>query len=121
MRSKRSGIVLLALALSAVLMASSQVYAVCDVGQGRVVHAESTPIDVSTTPTMIYWIAIGAPAPTLYFVFTTSNQTFINSLDAAHAGNLQVRVRGNAAVCGAVVGAFRAGGTILTVFRDSFF
>lgn len=120
MRSKRSGIVLLALTLSVVLMASSQVYAVCDVGQGRVVHAESTPFDVAATPTMIYWIAEGHPGPTFYFVFITNNQTFINSLNAAHAGNLQVRVRGNAAVCPAA-GVFRTGGTILTVYRDSFF
>jgi hypothetical protein len=47
------------------------------------------------------------------------NQTFINHLNTAHAGNLQVRVRGNAAACGAV-GVLRDGGTILTVYRDSF-
>lgn len=120
MRSKRSGIVLLALALSVVLTASSRVYALCDVAGGRVVHAESTPLDVAGTASTIYWIAPNTTTPTVYYTFITSNQTFINHLNTAQAGNLQVRVRGNAVACGAPVGVFRAGGTILTVYRDSF-
>ena len=122
MRGQRSKIVVFALALSAVLMVSSQVYAFCDIGGGRVVHAESTPFNSAATTATIFWIAPNTPTPTSYYRFATNNQTFINHLNAAQAGNLQVRVTGGtpASVCGALVGALRDGGTIVAVFRDSF-
>jgi hypothetical protein len=116
--------------LSAILVATAMVvmmgwalappaYAVCDVAQSRVVHAETVGDAVGATTT-IFFLSQGLPTPTFYFVFSTSNQMFINHLNAAHAGNLQVRVRGDAAACPAT-GTLRAGGTILRVFRDSFF
>jgi hypothetical protein len=101
-------------------MVSSQAYAVCDVAQGRVIHAETTPFDNAGATTTTYYISQSNPAPTIYYVFTTANQTFINHLNTAHAANLQVRIRGNAPSCPAAR-TLRPGGTILTVFRDTFF
>ena len=101
-------------------MVSSQAYAVCDVANARVIHAETFPLDNAGATTTIYYVSQSNPVPTAYYVFITANQTFINHLNTAHAANLQVRIRGSAASCPAA-GTLRTGGTILTVFRDTFF
>ncbi|MFO1350309.1 MAG: hypothetical protein U1F68_06360 [Gammaproteobacteria bacterium] len=99
---------------------SVQANALCDVSQARVVHAESSPFNNAAASRTIFWIAQASTAPVVYYVFATSNQMFINHLNAAHSANLQVRVTGNAAACGAA-GTLRTGGEIVAVFRDSFF
>lgn len=96
-----------------------QANALCDVGGARVVHAESFPFNNAGTTNMIYWVAPGGTAPTFYYTFRTANQSFINLLNAALISGRQVRVTGNAGVCGDV-GTFRAGGTVVAVFMDLF-
>ena len=113
---KRLATLLLAvLALVLPLQAS----ALCDNGQARVIHAESTPFNNLVPASMIYWVAPSAIAPTFYYVFITANQTYINLLNAALISGKQVRVTGNAAACPAA-GTLRAGGSVVAVFMDSF-
>jgi|MudIll2142460700_1097286.scaffolds.fasta_scaffold21418_3 hypothetical protein len=103
-----------------VCIVPSQSYAVCDISNSRVVNVEMLADSTSGTLTR-YYLADGSnPLPGVYYFFDTSNAIYINHLNAAHAGNLQVRVRGNAAACPGA-GALRNGGTILRVFRSTFF
>ncbi len=97
-----------------------QVCAFCDVGEGRVIHAQSSPFNDAQTQTMVYWVAPKSTTPTYYFVFVTSNQTYIDLLNAALISGKQVRVTGNAAAC-PVAGTLRSGGTVVAVFMDHFF
>lgn len=96
-----------------------QASALCDLGQARVIHANSTPFNSAVATTMIYWVAPSANPPTFYYQFTTSNQTFINLLNAALVSGKQVRVTGNVAACPGA-GAIRAAGTVVAVFMDYF-
>jgi hypothetical protein len=118
-----SKLIILAIAVIGLMICivPSQSYALCDIGGagGRVIHAESLPFNNAAAGAMSFWIAPATITPTFYYVFTTSNQMFINFLNTAHATNQQVRVTGTAAACGAA-GTLRAGGTIVAVFRDSF-
>lgn len=112
-------------ALCAVL-AAPQANALCDIGQARVIHAESTPFNNPVTNQMLYWVApgLGVPGATIppsnYYVFSTVNQTYINLLNAALASGKQVRVTGSAAACPAA-GVLRAAGAVVAVFMDAFF
>jgi hypothetical protein len=101
------------------LLVPPQASALCDIGGGRVIHTESSPFSNTTTLQRIYWVAPSVTAPTFYYVFTSTNQSFINLLDAALISGKQVRVTGNVAACGAA-GTLRAGGVVVAVFMDSF-
>ena len=96
-----------------------QASALCDLGQARVIHAQSTPFNSAVATAVIYWVAPSANPPTFYFVFTTANQTYINLLNAALASGKQVRVTGSAAACPAA-GVLRTAGTVVAVFMDAF-
>jgi hypothetical protein len=77
------------------------------------------PFNAVVPAAMYYWVAPNTVAPTVYYVFTTASQTYINLLNAALISGKQVRVTGNQAACGAA-GTLRAGGTVVAVFMDSF-
>jgi hypothetical protein len=93
--------------------------ALCDIAQARVIHAQSTPFNVLNPAGVIYYVAPGSVTPTFYFVYTTSNQTYINLLNAALISGKQVRVTGTAAACPAA-GVLRAAGSVVAVFMDLF-
>lgn len=90
-------------------------HAVCDVERLHVVRSEGGPGGVQ-----IYDLAPPNVLPTFYFRFTTSNAQIIDNLNSAWVGRFTVRVRGDAASCGAS-GTIRNGGNIIFLFRDSFF
>jgi len=117
-----SKLVILTIAVIGLMICTvpSQSYALCDQGNVRVVEVDSTPYNNANTNKVYVWVSSNAVLPTFYYYFATSNQMFINMLDAAHAGNLQVRVTGDAASC-PTSGTQRYGGTIVAVFRSSFF
>lgn len=108
-------LLLAALAVALPLQAS----ALCDISGGRVIHAHSNPFNSPTTLGMVYWVAPETTTPTFYYVFTTSNQSYINLLNAALVSGKQVRVTGGAAACPAA-GLFRAAGAVVAVFMDHF-
>jgi hypothetical protein len=98
-----------------------QAGALCDIGGAgaRVIHAQSTPFNSAATLGMVYWVAPATTAPTFYYVFATSNQSYINLLNAALVSGKQVRVTGSAAACPAE-GLLRPAGTVVGVFMDTF-
>jgi hypothetical protein len=115
-KMKRLATLLLAvLALVFPLQAS----ALCDIGQARVIHAEATPFNNVVPTAMLYWVAPNTWAPSVYYVYTTASQIYINLLNAALISGKQVRVTGNAAICGGA-GTLRPAGTVVAVFIDSF-
>lgn len=115
-------LIILALAVICLMVCivPTESYALCDIANARVVNAETIPFNSSGTTATRFYIAQSAVLPTVYFTFDTSNQMFINHLNAAQAGNLQVRVTGNAAAC-PTTGTIRFGGLITAVFRSNFF
>ncbi len=112
-------ITVLLLLLIPALVFPVQVNALCDQGQARVIHAESVPFNSAGTDTMRYWVAPASNSPTFYFVYVTSNQTFINLLNAALISGKEVRVTGDVGACPAS-GKLRNGGTVVAVFMDYF-
>jgi len=111
--------VILLLFVSALLL-PEQASALCDVAQGRVIHANSTPFNSPVATSMVYYVAAPSVFPTFYYVFTTSNQTYIDTLNAALISGKQVRVTGNVATCPAD-GTYRTGGSVVAVFLDTFY
>lgn len=97
-----------------------QANALCDQSQARVIHAETSPFNVLQPAEVIYYVSPqGTITPTFYYLYRTSNQTYINLLNAALISGKQVRVTGNAGVCPGA-GAIRAAGQVVAVFMDSF-
>jgi hypothetical protein len=108
----------LAVAVVTVLL-PADASALCDISQARVIHAQSTPFNSATATGMVYWVAPSSTTPTFYFVYTTTNQTYINLLNAALISGKQVRVTGSAAACPAA-GTLRSAGIVVGVFMDLF-
>lgn len=104
-------------ALAAVL--PLQAKALCDIGGGRVVHAESVPFNDPGASTAVYWVSHGATAPRWYYTYTTENPLYMGLLTAALASGKQVRVTGNAASCPGS-GTLRDAGVVVAVFIDWF-
>lgn len=96
-----------------------QANALCDVGQARVIHAQTLPFNVAVPTDVQYWVAPASNAPSFYYSYRTNNQIYINLLNAALASGKQVRVTGNAAGCPAA-GLYRDAGNVVAVFVDWF-
>lgn len=94
---------------------ANPVYALCDQDRLHVVRSEGASGGVQT-----YDFGPPTVLPTYYFRYTTSNAVIIDHLNSAWVGHFTVRVIGNASSCPSS-GAIRNGGTIQTLFRDTFF
>jgi hypothetical protein len=90
-------------------MLPSVSWAVC-VASGEISRISVNPGAITSS----FFVRASAPG-SVSVLFTTTDDKVVTAALTAQASHMRVTVTGNAAVCGAVVGGIRAGGSVNTV------